>query len=156
MSKKKVIIKRLHSIQNLGAMDILCTDKTGTLTIDHVLLEQYCDVVRKKDEEILMMAYLNSYFQTGLRNVLDRAILQHNEIVDRVHVKEYRKVDEIPFDFSRKVMSVVVEMPDGTYRMITKGAPEEIFKRCTHFELDGDVDPIEPILIQDLKEEYDN
>ena len=155
MSKKKVIIKRLHSIQNLGAMDILCTDKTGTLTIDHVLLEQYCDVVRKKDEEILMMAYLNSNFQTGLRNVLDRAILQHNEIVDRLHVHEYRKVDEIPFDFSRKVMSVVVEIPDGAYRMITKGAPEEIFKRCTHFELDGDVDPIEPILIQDLKEEYE-
>jgi Mg2+-importing ATPase len=155
MSKKKVIIKRLHSIQNLGAMDILCTDKTGTLTIDRVLLEQYCDVVRKKDEEILMMAYLNSHFQTGLRNVLDRAILQHNEIVDRVHIQEYRKIDEIPFDFSRKVMSVVVEMPDGMYRMITKGAPEEIFKRCTHFELDGDVDPIEPILIQDLKEEYE-
>ena len=155
MSKKKVIIKRLHSIQNLGAMDILCTDKTGTLTIDHVLLEQYCDVVRKKDEEILMMAYLNSHFQTGLRNVLDRAILQHNEIVERVHIQEYRKIDEIPFDFSRKVMSVVVEMPDGVYRMITKGAPEEIFKRCTHFELDGDVDPIEPILIQDLKEEYE-
>ncbi|MGD0037873.1 MAG: magnesium-translocating P-type ATPase [Bacteroidota bacterium] len=155
MSKKKVIIKRLHSIQNLGAMDILCTDKTGTLTIDHVLLEQYCDVVRKKNEEILMMAYLNSHFQTGLRNILDRAILQHNEIVNRVHVQEYRKVDEIPFDFSRKIMSVVVETPDGKHRMITKGAPEEIFKRCTNFELDGDVDPIEPILIQDLKEEYE-
>jgi len=155
MSKRKVIIKRLHSIQNLGAMDILCTDKTGTLTIDHVLLEQYCDVVRKEDEEVLMMAYLNSHFQTGLRNILDRAILQHTEVHEKVHAPDCKKVDEIPFDFSRKVMSVVVEMPDGRHRMITKGAPEEIFARCTHFELDGDIDPIEPILIQDLKEEYE-
>jgi Mg2+-importing ATPase len=155
MSKRKVIIKRLHSIQNLGAMDILCTDKTGTLTIDHVLLEQYCDVVRKEDEEVLMMAYLNSHFQTGLRNILDRAILQHTEVHEKVHTPDCKKVDEIPFDFSRKVMSVVVEMPDGRHRMITKGAPEEIFARCTHFELDSDIDPIEPILIQDLKEEYE-
>jgi Mg2+-importing ATPase len=155
MSRKKVIIKRLNSIQNLGAMDILCTDKTGTLTIDHVLLEQYCDVVRKQDDEVLMMAYLNSHFQTGLRNILDRAILQHNEMLDQMHIQEYRKVDEIPFDFMRKIMSVVVETPVGAHRMITKGAPEEIFKRCTRFELDGDIDPIEPILIQDLKEEYE-
>ena len=72
-----------------------------------------------------------------------------------MHIQEYRKVDEIPFDFMRKIMSVVVETPDGAHRMITKGAPEEIFKRCTRFELDGDIDPIEPILIQDLKEEYE-
>jgi len=155
MSKRKVIIKRLHSIQNLGAMDILCTDKTGTLTIDHVLLEKHCDVVRNEDEEVLMMAYLNSHFQTGLRNVLDRAILQHAEVHEKIHIPDYKKVDEIPFDFSRKMMSVVVEMPDGRHRMITKGAPEEIFARCTHFELDGDIYPIEPILIQDLKEEYE-
>jgi Mg2+-importing ATPase len=155
MSKRKVIIKRLHSIQNLGAMDILCTDKTGTLTIDHVLLEKHCDVVRNEDEEVLMMAYLNSHFQTGLRNVLDRAILQHAEVHEKLHIPDYKKVDEIPFDFSRKMMSVVVEMPDGRHRMITKGAPEEIFARCTHFELDGDIYPIEPILIQDLKEEYE-
>ena len=155
MSKKKVIIKRLHSIQNLGAMDILCTDKTGTLTNDHVLLEQYCDVVRKENDKVLMMAYLNSHFQTGLRNVLDRAILQHEEMHAQIHIQEYQKVDEIPFDFSRKIMSVVVKTPDGKDRIITKGAPEEIFKRCTHFELDNDIDPIEPILIQDLKEEYE-
>ncbi len=155
MSKKKVIIKRLNSIQNLGAMDILCTDKTGTLTLDHVLLERHCDVVRKEDGEVLMMAYLNSHFQTGLRNVLDRAILQHRELHEQIHIPEYQKVDEIPFDFSRKVMSVVVETPNGIHRMITKGAPEEVFRRCTHFELDGEVDPLEPILIQDLKEEYE-
>jgi Mg2+-importing ATPase len=136
-------------------MDILCTDKTGTLTLDHVLLERHCDVVRKEDDEVLMLAYLNSHFQTGLRNVLDRAILQHRELHEQIHIAEYRKVDEIPFDFSRKVMSVVVETPDGIHRMITKGAPEEVFRRCTDFELDGDIDPLEPILIQDLKEEYE-
>ena len=155
MSKKKVIIKRLHSIQNLGAMDILCTDKTGTLTNDHVLLEQYCDVVRKENDKVLMMAYLNSHFQTGLRNVLDRAILQHEEMHAQIHIQEYQKVDEIPFDFSRKIMSVVVKTPDGKDLIITKGAPEEIFKRCNHFEIDADIDPIEPILIQDLKAEYE-
>jgi len=155
MLKRKVIIKRLHSIQNLGAMDILCTDKTGTLTVDHVLLEKYCDVVRREDEEVLMMAYLNSHFQTGLRNILDRAILQHTEVHEKVHIPDCKKVDEIPFDFSRKVMSVVVKMPDGRHRMITKGAPEEIFARCAHFELDSDIYPIEPILVQDLKEEYE-
>jgi Mg2+-importing ATPase len=155
MSKKKVIIKRLNSIQNLGAMDVLCTDKTGTLTVDHVLLEKYCDVVREIDDDVLMMAYLNSHFQTGLKNVLDRAILAHREVHEQLHIPEYQKVDEIPFDFSRKVMSVVVELPDTPPRMITKGAPEEIFRRCTHFKLDGDIDPIDPILIADLKEEYE-
>ena len=155
MSKKKVIIKQLHSIQNLGAMDILCTDKTGTLTVDHVLLEKHCDVVREEDEEVLRMAYLNSYFQTGLRNVLDRAILDHKEEVHiPAQVSEHIKVDEIPFDFSRKIMSVVVEKPDGGHQLITKGAPEEIFARCTHFELDGEIHPIEPVLIEDLKDEY--
>jgi Mg2+-importing ATPase len=156
MSKKRVIVKRLNSIQNLGAMDVLCTDKTGTLTVDHVLLEQHCDVVRKEDEEVLMAAYLNSHFQTGLRNVLDRAILDHkSEVHDKLHIPEHNKIDEIPFDFARKVMSVVVQLPDGRHRMITKGAPEEIFKRCAYFELDGDVDPIDPILVADLKDEYE-
>jgi Mg2+-importing ATPase len=156
MSKKRVIVKRLNSIQNLGAMDVLCTDKTGTLTVDHVLLEQHCDVVRKEDEEVLMAAYLNSHFQTGLRNVLDRAILDHkSEVHDKLHIPEHNKIDEIPFDFARKVMSVVVQLPDGRHRMITKGAPEEIFKRCAYFELEGDVDPIDPILVADLKDEYE-
>jgi len=154
MSKKKVIIKRLNSIQNLGAMDILCTDKTGTLTIDHVILKKYCDVVQREDEEVLMMAFLNSHFQTGLRNVLDRAIIQSENIYEKIHISEYQKVDEIPFDFSRKIMSVIVETPDGIHRMISKGAPEEIFARCTDFELDGEIHPLEQILIEDLKEEY--
>ncbi|MCL4538700.1 MAG: HAD-IC family P-type ATPase [Bacteroidetes bacterium] len=124
MSKKKVIIKRLNSIQNLGAMDVLCTDKTGTLTVDHVILEQHCDVVQNEDDDVLMMAYLNSHFQTGLRNILDRAILARKEIHEQLHIPDHKKVDEIPFDFSRKVMSVVVELPDSKTRMITKGAPE--------------------------------
>lgn len=156
MSRKKVIIKRLNAIQNIGAMDVLCTDKTGTLTVDHVLLEKHCDVVQNEDEEVLMMAYLNSHFQTGLKNVLDRAILDHREMHEQLHVPDHDRIDEIPFDFSRKLMSVVVALPDGRRRMITKGAPEEIFKRCSRFALDGGLYPIDPILIADLKEEYEH
>lgn len=155
MSRKKVIVKRLNSIQNFGAMDVLCTDKTGTLTMDHVILEQHCDVIQKEDQEVLRDAYLISHFQTGLRNVLDRAVLQHEEVKNFVSIKDYLKVDEIPFDFSRRLMSVVVCSPESKYQLLTKGAPEEIFKRCTHFELEGDVLPMDPVLIQDLKEEYE-
>ena len=155
MSRKKVIVKRLNSIQNFGAMDVLCTDKTGTLTMDHVILEQHCDVIQKEDDEVLRDAYLISHFQTGLRNVLDRAVLQHEEVKKSVSISDYLKVDEIPFDFSRRLMSVVVSSPDGKYQLITKGAPEEIFKRCTQFELEGDLLPMDPVLIQDLKEEYE-
>ena len=136
MSRKKVIVKRLNSIQNLGAMDVLCTDKTGTLTMDRIILERHCDVVLKEDEEVLVLAYLNSHFQTGLKNLLDRAILQHTEVHEHLAFPEYAKVDEIPFDFSRKMMSVVVKTPEG-HRLICKGAPEEVYKRCTRFELDG-------------------
>lgn len=156
MSCKKVIVKRLNSIQNLGAMDVLCADKTGTLTLDHVILERHCDVVRHEDSEVLLFAYLNSHFQTGLRNVLDRAILEHREIHDAFSVSEFQKVDEIPFDFSRRVMSVVVKTPDGAHRLISKGAPEAIFERCDRFELDGKIYPADPLLIQELKEEYDS
>ncbi len=154
MSRHKVIIKRLNAIQNLGAMDVLCTDKTGTLTVDHVILEQYCDVVREPDDTVLQLAFLNSHFQTGLKNVLDRAILDHTETLREARIPEYRKVDEVPFDFSRKIMSVVVETPEGAHRIIAKGAPEEIFRRCTHFQLEEEVNALEPILLEDLKEEY--
>jgi P-type Mg2+ transporter len=155
MSRKKVIVKRLNSIQNLGAMDVLCTDKTGTLTMDHVVLERHCDVQLEDDEDVLMLAYLNSHFQTGLRNILDRAVLAHKEeIHDQFHVPEHRKLDEIPFDFARRLMSVVVETPEGQSRLICKGAPEEIFKRCTQFEYQGEILPMETVLIEDLKEEY--
>jgi Mg2+-importing ATPase len=97
MSRKKVIVKRLNSIQNLGAMDVLCTDKTGTLTMDRIILEKHCDVVLKKDEEVLALAYLNSHFQTGLKNVMDRAILEHTEVHEHPAFPEHAKVDEIPY-----------------------------------------------------------
>ena len=150
MSKKEVIVKRLNSIQNFGAMDVLCTDKTGTLTLDKIVLEKYCDVVRKDDEDVLRFAYINSFYQTGLKNILDRAILRHGKLL----VKQYKKVDEIPFDFSRKMMSVVVET-NGCNRLITKGAPEEVFKRCTHYELDGENLEMEQLILTDLKTECD-
>lgn len=156
MSRKKVIVKRLNSIQNFGAMDILCTDKTGTLTIDHVVLEHHCDVVRKEDDAVLRDAYLISHFQTGLKNVLDRAILDHRKDIHEQHsIDQYKKVDEIPFDFSRRMMSVVVELPGGGHRLLTKGAPEEVFQRCKRFELEDEILPMDPVLIQDLRDEYE-
>ena len=155
MSRKKVIVKRLNSIQNLGAMDVLCTDKTGTLTIDRIILEKYCDVVLKSDKEVLVLAYLNSHFQTGLKNVMDRAILQHTELHEHLALPEYAKVDEIPFDFCRRMMSVVVKTPANAHRLICKGAPEEVYKHCSGFALDGQVHPMEHMLLADLKEEFD-
>jgi Mg2+-importing ATPase len=153
MSKKDVIVKRLNAIQNFGAMDVLCTDKTGTLTLDKIVVERHCDVVRKEDDDVLRMAYINSFYQTGLKNILDRAILTHEKIL----IKQYKKVDEVPFDFSRKVMSVVVEA-DGKHRIIVKGAPEEIYRRCTKFELDGeilDLDEAKLVLVE-LQNEYND
>jgi P-type Mg2+ transporter len=155
MAQKKVIVKRLNSIQNFGAMDVLCTDKTGTLTLDRVILERYCDVLQRENDVVLLDAYLTSHFQTGLKNVLDRAVLKHHdELHKEIPLDKHRKVDEIPFDFSRRMMSVIVETPEGTDRMLTKGAPEAVFNRCSHFELDGELFPMEPILVGDLMEEY--
>jgi Mg2+-importing ATPase len=156
MSKKKVIVKRLHSIQNLGAMNVLCTDKTGTLTIDHVILERYCDVFKNENEEVLHDAYLISHFQTGLKNVLDRAVLKYSELRSELSVENFSKVDEIPFDFSRRMMSVVVEGSDGQRQLLTKGAPESVFKKCTHFESDGEIFPMEPILVGNLIEQVNS
>ena len=155
MSKKKVIVKRLNSIQNFGAMDVLCTDKTGTLTLDRVILQRHCDVVSSDDDGVLLLAYLNSHFQTGLKNVLDRAVLNHEKAREVTSAADYKKIDEIPFDFQRRLMSVVVETPDQKHRLVCKGAPEELFKRCTLFELEGKTYPIEQILIEDLREEYE-
>lgn len=151
MSKKDVIVKRLNSIQNFGAMDVLCTDKTGTLTLNKIVLEQHCNVVREEDKEVLQLAYINSFYQTGLKNILDKAVLKYEKLV----VTQYNKIDEIPFDFSRRIMSVVVEM-DGKHRIISKGAPEEIFKRCSRYELEGEILDIEPLILTDLKTEYDH
>lgn len=155
MSQQKVIVKRLNSIQNLGAMDILCTDKTGTLTRDRVILERHCDVVQEESDEVLTIAFLISHFQTGLKNVLDRAILEHREVNERAPIDKYQAVDEIPFDFSRRIMSVVVGTPECSRVLLTKGAPEEVFRRSTHFELNGEILPIEPVLLRDLMEEYE-
>ncbi len=153
MSKKDVIVKRLNAIQNFGAMDVLCTDKTGTLTLDKIILEKHCDVVRKENDDVLRLAYINSYYQTGLKNILDRAILKH----EKFGVKQYKKIDEVPFDFSRKLMSVVVES-DNKHRIIVKGAPEEVYKRCSSFELEGDKLEMDAgnLVFLDLKNEYDN
>jgi Mg2+-importing ATPase len=155
MAKKKVIVKRINAIQNLGAMDVLCTDKTGTLTIDRVILDSHCDVVLKEDDGVLALAYLNSHFQTGLKNVMDRAILAHGEAHGHAHIPEHAKVDEIPFDFQRRIMSVVVRTPEGKDRIISKGAPEAIFPRCRNFELDGALLPMEHVRIDELRREYE-
>ena len=128
MSKKKVIVKRLNAIQNFGAMDILCTDKTGTLTMDRVILEKHCDVKGEDDKGVLLLAYLNSFFQTGLKNVLDRAVLAHKEQEDSFNIPNYRKVDEVPFDFARKLMSVVVETPEGASSAHLQGCAGRSFQ----------------------------
>jgi Mg2+-importing ATPase len=126
-----VIVKRLDAIQNFGAMDVLCTDKTGTLTQDRIALERHTDVGQPSDE-VLRFAYLNSHYQTGLKNLLDRAVLEHVELHTRLRVAEdYRKVDEIPFDFQRRRMSVVVAERDHHHELICKGAVEEMLGACT-------------------------
>ena len=156
MSRKKVIVKRLNSIQNFGAMNVLCTDKTGTLTIDRVILEMYVDVFKNENEEVLRDAYLISHFQTGLKNVLDRAVLKHAELHGELGIHNYKKLDEIPFDFSRRMMSVVVEGPDSQCQLLTKGAPEAVFGKCTHFESEGEIFEMEPILVGDLLEQVNS
>jgi Mg2+-importing ATPase len=156
MSKKKVIVKKLNSIQNFGAMNVLCTDKTGTLTIDHVILEIHCDVFKNESEEVLRDAYLISHFQTGLKNVLDRAVLKYSQLHRELSVEKINKVDEIPFDFSRRMMSVVVENTDGQRQLLTKGAPESVFKKCTHFESAGEIFEMEPILVGNLIEQVNS
>ena len=156
MSRSRVIVKQLDAIQNLGAMDVLCTDKTGTLTQDRVILERHCDVAGDESDGVLELAYLNSHFQTGLRNLLDRAVLEHTPLHDRLAIPDTEKIDELPFDFSRRLMSVIVKPPGGRHRLICKGAPEEVFRRCASFELEGEVAPIEPFLLDDLREEYED
>ena len=155
MSRKKVIVKRINAIQNLGAMDVLCTDKTGTLTQDRIILEHHCDVALRESDDVLSLAYLNSHFQTGLKSVLDRAILAHVETVAHADIPKYAKVDEIPFDFQRRIMSVVVRTPEGKDRIISKGAPEAIFPRCASFELDREVIPLDRILLDELGAEHE-
>lgn len=151
MSRKKVIVKKLNSIQNFGAIDILCTDKTGTLTQDRIILEKHVDVTNRNSDDVLRYAYMNSYYQTGLRNLLDRQILSYTDLdVER----SCKKVDEIPFDFSRKRMSVVIDY-EGDHVLICKGAVEEIYKVCDRYQVDEDINPLIDVIKNDLMEEYE-
>jgi len=134
MSKKGVIVKRLVSIQNFGSMDVLCTDKTGTLTENKITLVQHVDMEGNDDEKVLLYSFLNSYYETGLKSPLDEAILNYKEI----DVNNYQKIDEVPFDFTRKRVSIVVETGKQRF-LIAKGAPEEIAKVCSQSELKGKI-----------------
>jgi len=145
MSHKKVIVKRLNAIQNFGAMDILCADKTGTLTQDKVILERHVDIAGNDDERVLEFAYLNSHYQSGLKNLLDIAVLEHAEVHKKLHeVSVYRKIDEIPFDFQRRRMSVIVEKDQLSHLLICKGAAEEILNICDRFQQGDQVKALEP------------
>ena len=143
MSRKKTIVKRLGAIQTFGEMDVFCTDKTGTLTQDEIILEKYMDVLGREDKRILRHAFLNSYFQTGLKNLMDVAIINRAEKEELSFLKEaYVREDEIPFDFSRRRMSVVLRDRNGKRQLITKGAVEEILSICSFIEIDGEVKDI--------------
>jgi P-type Mg2+ transporter len=143
MARDKVIVKRLNSIQNLGAMDVLCTDKTGTLTEGRIVLERHVDVRGNDSERVLHYGYLNSYHHTGLKNLLDEAILDHEELEARLEAnKKYRKIDEIPFDFVRRRMSVIVEDASGANTLICKGAVEEVLRLCTQADINGTIGPL--------------
>ncbi|HEX7597730.1 MAG TPA: magnesium-translocating P-type ATPase, partial [Polyangia bacterium] len=145
MARKKVIVKRLNAIQNFGAMDVLCTDKTGTLTQGKIVLEKYLDAEGEPSDRVLEFGYLNSYHHTGLKNLMDEAILAHEDLEESTKAKEkYRKIDEIPFDFVRRRMSVIVEDKDGLNTLICKGAVEEVLDQCTRVELKGEVIQVLP------------
>lgn len=151
MSRKKVIVKHLNAIQNLGAMNILCTDKTGTLTQDRIVLEYPLDVHGNVDERVLRHAFLNSYHQTGLRNLMDEAIVDHAYETNMLPLwQDYRKVDEIPFDFTRRRMSVVVADKTGKTQIITKGAVEEMLSICSYAEYKGNVEPLTSALSEEI------
>ena len=152
LSRKKVIVKRLDAIQNFGAMDVLCTDKTGTLTQDKIFLARHIDVWGDDSDDVLELAYLNSYYQTGLKNLLDVAVLEHVEVHRELEVATaFRKVDEIPFDFTRRRMSVVVAEHDEHHLLITKGAVEEILSVCTQVRHGEAVEPLSAELLARIR-----
>ena len=150
LAKKKTLVKNIQSIQNLGAIDILCTDKTGTLTLDKIILQKYINVEGNEDLSILEYAFLNSYYSTGMKNLVDRAIITYgNNHNIKEKIADYKKVDEIPFDYTRKKMSVVVEH-EGHYRTITKGALEEVLKGCTTAKINNEHKPLTEELIENI------
>lgn len=143
MSKKKTIVKRLDSIQSFGAMNILCTDKTGTLTEDNIVLEKYLDVQGNENKRILETVFLNSYFQTGLKGNIDEAIIKRAESEGLTDfLKQYKKIDEIPFDFTRRRLSIAVSDSENNCKLITKGALEEILNICKYTDNNGQITPI--------------
>jgi Mg2+-importing ATPase len=149
MSRRRVIVKRLAAIENFGAMDVLCTDKTGTLTQDRIILKRHVDAEGRDSAEVLEHAFLNSYYQTGLKNLLDVAILQDAEVAQRLNLAaDYRLVDEIPFDFGRRRMSVVVSERGEHHELICKGAVEELLEVCTRARLGGAVVALDAALKQ--------
>ena len=151
MSKKKTIVKKLDSIQNFGAMNIFCTDKTGTLTEDKIVLEKYLNVNGEEDSNILKYAFLNAYLQTGLKSNIDEAVVAKAKTVGIENsLKKYKKIDEIPFDFSRRCLSVAVEI-DNKDELITKGAVEEILNICTTFEYNGQTEKLTNEKIENMR-----
>lgn len=139
LSKKKTIVKNMSAIQNLGAIDVLCTDKTGTLTEDNIVFHQYMDINGVEDKQILNYIYLNSFFSTGLKNLIDSAVLdcaKDHEITE--DPRQFKKIDEIPFDYQRRRMSVVIENQEGMHRLITKGAMEDILGICSDVRVNGE------------------
>ncbi len=143
MSRRKVIVKRLNAIQNFGAMDVLCTDKTGTLTLGRVVLIKHVDITGAENVNILDMAYLNSFYQTGLKNILDTAVLKHDSQLTRNLIRHFTKIDEIPFDFVRRRMSVVVENEHQEHFLVCKGASEEILAHCSKVQIGDKVTNLE-------------
>ena len=151
MSKKKTIVKKLDSIQNFGAMNIFCTDKTGTLTEDKIVLEKYLNVNGEEDSNILKYAFLNAYLQTGLKSNIDEAVVAKAKTIGSENsVEKYKKIDEIPFDFSRRCLSVAVEI-DNKDELITKGAVEEILNICTTFEYKGQTEKLTNEKIENMR-----
>ncbi|MFZ4727892.1 MAG: magnesium-translocating P-type ATPase [Pseudanabaena sp.] len=143
MSDKKVIVKNIDAIQDFGSMNILCTDKTGTLTQDKIVLQRHLDPYGQESTDVLKYAYLNSFYQTGLKNLLDIAVLEHNQELESLEIeKNYQKFDEIPFDFVRRRMSVVIEEIGKQHVLICKGAVEEVLKVCTQLKVNDQVEPM--------------
>ena len=150
MSRRKVVVKRLNAIQNFGAMDVLCTDKTGTLTLDKIVLERHLDLDGEESDEALEFGYLNSRFQTGLKNLMDKAVLEHRDL--EAAATRYRVIDEIPFDFQRRRMSVVVAKDDGEHLLICKGAVEEMLSICAYARVGDVTEPMTDERRRDIKE----
>lgn len=152
LSHKKVIVKRLDAIQSFGAMNLLCTDKTGTLTQDKIALARHTDVAGHESDEVLGFAYLNSYYQTGLKNLLDHAVLEHVDLKTELDLAgNYQKIDEIPFDFERRRMSVVVSERAHHHELICKGAVEEMFTVCSHVRYEGQTYPLDASMQERLQ-----